>query len=121
MLEGEYFNAVGCHTRLPYTLQSFGKTWLAGANLTTGYSRCPKKLIAPSNLWPVSNNKSQAVFAGWIEKLAAFLNATIETTLADEYWNATAGQPDTEFFVYMRQVVFNLNWKKQRAKVIKPF
>ena len=119
MLEGEYFDAVGCHTRLPYTLQSFGKTWLAGANLATGYSGCPTKLIAHSNLWPVSNNKSQAVFAGWIEKLATFLNATIETTSADEYWNATAGQPDTESFSYMQQVAFNLNWKNQIAKVIK--
>lgn len=63
MLEGEYFDVLGYHTRSPYILQSFGKAWLADSNLTTGYTRFPTKLIVPSNLWLVTNNKSQAVFA----------------------------------------------------------
>jgi hypothetical protein len=95
--------------------------WLAESNLTAGYTGFPTKLIVPSNLWPVTNNKSQAVFATWIDKLATFLNATVETTSIDEYWNSTAGKPDTEFFSHMQQVAFNLNWKNQIEKVIEPF
>ncbi|RDW58283.1 hypothetical protein BP5796_12213 [Coleophoma crateriformis] len=121
MLEGEYFDSVGFHTRSPYTLQSFGKTWLASSNLTTSYTGFPTKLIVPSNLWPVTNNASQAVFSSWISKLSTFLNATIETTSIGDAWNATANKPGTEFFSYMQQVAFNLNWKNQIAKVISPF
>lgn len=121
MLEGQYFDAVGYHTRSPYTLQSFGKAWLADSNLTTGYTGFPTKLIVPSNMWPVTNNASQGVFAAWIDKLATFLNATIETTSIGDYWNATADKPGTEFFSYMQQVAFNLNWKNQIEKVIAPF
>jgi hypothetical protein len=126
MLEGEYFDSVGFHTRSPHMLQSFGRAWLADSNLTTGYTRFPTKLIMPSNMWPVSSNASQAVYAAWVEKLAVFLNATVETTSIDEYWNTTAwnttaGTNGTEFFSYMQQVAFNLNWKNQIAKVIAPF
>jgi hypothetical protein len=121
MLEGEYFDAVGYHTRSTYILQPYSKTWLAEFNLATSYTGFPTKLIVLSNLWPVTSNNNQAVFAGWINKLATFLNATVETTSIDEYWNSTAGQPDTKFFSYMQQVAFNLNWKNQIAKVIAPF
>jgi hypothetical protein len=122
MLEGQYFDAVGYHTRSPYTLQSFGKTWLgANENLTTDYTKFPRKLIVPSNLWPVTNNASQAVFAEWINKLATHLDATVDTTGIGEFWNATAEKPGVEFFSYMQQVAVNLNWKNQYHKVIEPF
>ncbi|KAH8886429.1 amidase signature enzyme [Thozetella sp. PMI_491] len=121
MLEGEYFDAVGYHTRSPYTLQSFGKTWLADSNLTTNYTKYPKKIIVPSNLFPVSNKASQAVYADWIAKLATHLNATIETKSIGDYWNETANKPGTEFFSYMQMVAFHLNWKNQVNKVINPF
>jgi hypothetical protein len=42
----------------------------------------------------------------------------VETTSIDEYWNSTAGKPDTEFFSYMQQVAFNLNWKNQIEKMV---
>lgn len=121
MLEGEYFDTLGYHTRSPFTLSSFGKTWLDESNLTTNHTRYPRKLIVPSNLWPVPNNQSQAIFAEWIDKLAGYLNATIETTCIGEYWNTTAKKPGTEFFSYMQQVALNLNWKNQIEKVIAPF
>lgn len=124
MLEGEYFDAVGYHTRSPELLRSFGKAWLADSQqLITNHTRFHRKLIVPSNLWPVTNNASQAVFAEWISKLSKFLNATIETTSIGEYWNATAHEekPNTEFFDYMRTVGFNLIWKNQIEKVIDPF
>ncbi|KAH8674337.1 hypothetical protein BX600DRAFT_509512 [Xylariales sp. PMI_506] len=85
------------------------------------YSGFPTKLLVPSNLWPVSNNASQPVFAAWIEKLATFLNATIDTTSINTYWNTTSNKTDTEFFSYMQQVAFNLNWLNQIEKVIDPF
>lgn len=122
MLEGEYFDAVGYHTRSPYMLQEFGKTWLADSPLNlTSYSGFPKKLIVSSTLWPVTNKAAQPVFDAWIERLSTFLNGTIDTTSVDTYWNTTATKPGTEFFSYMQQVAFNLNWPNQIAKVIKPW
>jgi hypothetical protein len=109
MLEGEYFDTVSYYTRSHYMLQSFRKTWLAESNIATGYTGFLTKLIVPSNLWPVTSNNSQAVSAGWINKLAIFSNVTVETTSIDGYWNLTAGQSDAEFFSYMQQVAFNLN------------
>ncbi|ETS81947.1 hypothetical protein PFICI_06949 [Pestalotiopsis fici W106-1] len=121
MLEGQYFDAVGYHTRSPYTLQSFGKAWLADSNLTDGYTAFPRKLIVPGNLFPVAKNASQAVYGAWIDKLADHLNATIVTTSIGEFWNTTANKPGTEFFSYMQMVAANLNWKNQVEKVIDPF
>ncbi|KAL4936750.1 amidase signature domain-containing protein [Aspergillus oleicola] len=122
--EGEYFDAVGFHTRSPYTLQSFGKTWLsASEQLTTKYDSFPSKIIVPTNLWPVSNNASQVVFDEWIGKLASFLNATIEESSIDTYWNATAHKnyPGTDFWSFMEMVGFNIIWRNQLQKVIEPF
>ncbi|KAL4950886.1 amidase signature domain-containing protein [Aspergillus filifer] len=124
MEEGEYFDAVGFHTRSPYTLQAFGKTWLsASSQLTTKYDSFPRRIIIPTNLWPVSNNDSQAVFDEWISKLATFLNATIESSSIDTYWNATAhtDYPNTDFWSFMQMVGFNLIWRNQLQKVIEPF
>ncbi|KAL3475516.1 amidase signature domain-containing protein [Aspergillus californicus] len=124
MEEGEFFDAVGFHTRSPYMLQDFGKKWLnASSQLSTTYSRFPRKVIVPTDLWPVSNNASQAVFDGWITQLAGFLNATVEKSSIGEYWNATAhaDKPGTDFWSYMRMVGFNLIWKNQLEKVIEPF
>ncbi|KAL4964350.1 amidase signature domain-containing protein [Aspergillus stella-maris] len=124
MEEGEFFDAVGFHTRSPYTLQSFGKTWLsASKQLTTKYDSFPRKIIVPTNLWPVANNASQAVFDEWIDKLATFLNATIEESSIDTYWNATAHRdhPNTDFWSFMQMVGFNLIWRNQLQKVIQPF
>jgi hypothetical protein len=79
MEDGEFFDAVGFHTRSPYMLQSFSKMWLAASSqLTTKYDRFPRKIIAPTNLWPVANNASQVIFNEWIAKRATFLNATVE-------------------------------------------
>jgi hypothetical protein len=123
MLEGQYFDAVGYHTRSPYALQTFGKAWLADSNLTTGHKSFPKKLIVPSNsnLWPVSNNDSQQIFTDWIDKLADHLGATIEKTSISEFWNSTANKPGTDFASYMQWVGFDLIWKNQIAKVFNPF
>ncbi|KAL4790271.1 amidase signature domain-containing protein [Aspergillus venezuelensis] len=124
MEEGEFFDAVGFHTRSPYTLQSFGKTWLSGSSqLTTKYDSFPRKIIVPTNLWPVANNVSQAVFDEWINKLATFLNATVESSSIDTYWNATAHRdhPNTDFWSFMQMVGFNLIWRNQLQKVIQPF
>ncbi|KAL4899602.1 amidase signature domain-containing protein [Aspergillus multicolor] len=124
MEEGEYFDAVGFYARSPDMLQEFGKTWLgASQQLTTKYHAFPRKVIVPTNLWPVSNNASQAVFDEWINELSSFLNATVERKSIDEYWNATAhiDKPDTDFWEYMQMVGFNLIWKNQLEKVIEPF
>ncbi|KAL5335416.1 amidase signature domain-containing protein [Aspergillus crustosus] len=124
MEEGEFFDSIGYHTRSPYLLQSFGKEWLASSSqLRTTYTKFPRKIIVPTNLWPVANNASQAVFEEWIEKLATFLNATVENSSIDEYWNATAhvDHPDTDFWSHMQMVGFNLIWRNQLAKVIEPF
>jgi Asp-tRNA(Asn)/Glu-tRNA(Gln) amidotransferase A subunit family amidase len=124
MEEGEFFDAVGFHTRSPHMLQSFGKTWLAASSqLTTKYHAFPRKIIVPTSLWPVANNASQAIFDYWIETLATFLNATVERSSIDEYWNATAhtDYPDTDFWSHMQMVGFNLIWRNQLAKLIEPF
>ena len=121
MPEGEFFDAVGYMTRSPEMLRTFGKAWLAQSNLTTGYRSFPKKLIVPSNLWPVEKNDSQAIFSDWIDKLATHLDATIVTTGIGEYWNETANKPGTEFFDYMQTVGFDLNWKHQWEVLIQPF
>ncbi|KAL3455273.1 amidase signature domain-containing protein [Aspergillus heterothallicus] len=124
MAEGEFFDAVGFHTRSPYTLQFFGKTWLAASDqLTTEYTTFPRRIIVPTNLWPVANNASQAVFDAWIGELASFLNATVERSSIDEYWNATAhaDYPGTDFWSHMQMVGFNLIWRNQLQKVIEPF
>jgi hypothetical protein len=123
-MEGEYFDSVGFHTRSPYMLRDFGKAWLADSKqLTTKYTRFPRKLIVPNNLWPVTNNASQTVFTEWIDKLAGFLNATVDTRGIGDFWNATAHEekPGTEFFSYMKMVAFNLIWRKQIETVITPF
>ncbi|KAL4871101.1 amidase signature domain-containing protein [Aspergillus spectabilis] len=103
MEEGEFFDSVGFHTRSPYMLQSFGKKWLAAS--------------------ATNNHIRPAVFDVWIEKLATFLNATVESSSIDEYWNATAhaDNPGTDFWSHMRMVGFNLIWKNQLEKVIKRF
>lgn len=121
MLEGQYFDAVGYHTRSPHTLQWFGRAWLADSNLTTSYTRFPRRLIVPSNMFPVVKNASQAVYSAWIDRLARHLNATVVTTSIGEYWNATADKQGTEFFDYMQSVAADLNWKNQVEKVIDPF
>jgi hypothetical protein len=124
MLEGEYFDAVGYHTRSPYLLRDFGKEWLAENNqLVANYSRLPRKIIMPSHLWPVANNDSQEIFDDWVGQLAGFLNATVEVASIDEYWNATAhaDKPNTNFWDYMQMVGFHLIWRNQLAKVINPF
>ncbi|KAL4782638.1 amidase signature domain-containing protein [Aspergillus varians] len=124
MEEGEFFDSVGFHTRSPYMLQHFGNKWLSSnSQLTTEYNRFPSKIIIPSHLWPVANNDSQVVFDEWIEKLASFLNATVERSSIDEYWNATAhvDNPGTDFWSHMQMVGFNLIWKNQLKKVIEPF
>lgn len=124
MEEGEFFDSVGYHARSPELFRDFGKAWLADSQqLTREYTRFPRKLIVPANYWPVTSNTSQAVFAEWIDKLAGFLNATIETQSVDQYWNATAhsDRPDTDFWSYMQMVGFHLIWKNQLEKVIAPF
>lgn len=124
MEEGEFFDAVGYHTRSPYLLRDFGKAWL-GANeqLTKDYTGFPKRLIMPRNLWSAVSNESKPIFEEWVNSLAGFLDATVETTSIDEYWNATAhaDKPDTSFYDYMKMVGFHLIWKNQLEKVITPF
>lgn len=76
MLEGEYFDSVGFHTRSPYMLQKFGHAWFGdNQQLVKNHTKFPHKLIVPKNLWPVANNASQEVFDEWIGRLAGFLNA----------------------------------------------
>ncbi|KAL4883361.1 amidase signature domain-containing protein [Aspergillus karnatakaensis] len=124
MEEGEHFDAIGFHTRSPQTLQSFGKTWLSSsAQLSKSYTTFPRKIIVPTNLWPVANNASQEIFTAWLNQLATFLNATVESSSVDAYWNATAhtDHPDTDFWSFMQMVGFNLIWRNQLQKVIYPF
>lgn len=129
MPEGEYFDSIGFMTRDPHTLKSFGTSFLMHAEhgenftLSRNHTSFPRQLIVPSNLWPVADTKSQAVFDSWISKLATTLNASVTTTSIGEYWNATAhaDKPGTEFFSYMQQVAFNMNWKHQYDVVIAPF
>lgn len=129
MPEGEYFDAVGFMTRSPYSLQTFGKAWLSQAkqqsNLTllSNHTSFPRRLIVPSNLWPVENNASQAIFSTWINRLATTLNASIDTTSIPQLWNATAhiDLPDTDFDTYMHEVGFNLIWHHQISTVIESF
>ncbi|GAB7365316.1 hypothetical protein MBLNU230_g6397t1 [Neophaeotheca triangularis] len=124
MLEGEYFDALGYHTRSLRMLRDFGYEWFANnPNLTQGSTKLPSKIIIPTNLWPVANNASQAIFDEWITKLAGFLNATVERNSIDTYWNATAhtDYPDTDFWTHMRTVGFDLIWRNQIDKVIEPF
>lgn len=121
-MEGEYFDSVGYHTRSPSVLQEFGKAWLGDLEqMATNYTRFPRRIIVPSNLWNVTNNASAAVFDTWIQKLSKHLNATVETTSISEFWNATAEKPGTDFASYMQMVGFNLIWKNQLDNVITPF
>ena len=124
MEEGQYFDAVGYHSRSPYTLRDFGKAWLADSEqLTRGHTTFPKRLLMPSHLWPVKNNASQAILDEWIGKLAGHLGASVEAVSIDEYWNATAhaDKPGTDFWSHMQMVGFHLIWKNQLQKVIEPF
>ncbi|KAF1968799.1 amidase signature enzyme [Bimuria novae-zelandiae CBS 107.79] len=129
MPESTYFDAIGFMTRSPYTLQSFGTSFLTSAayalnlTLTRNHTTFPRHLIVPSNLWPVANNAPHALFSSWITALATKLNATISTTSIREFWNATAhaDHSGTEFSSHLQQVGFSLNWKNQHDHVIAPF
>jgi Asp-tRNA(Asn)/Glu-tRNA(Gln) amidotransferase A subunit family amidase len=122
MMEGEFFDSVGFHARSPHLLQQFGHAWLGeGEQMIKNYTKFPKRIIVPSNLWPVANNASQEVFDNWIGKLATFLNATVETTSIGQFWNETANRPGTNFASYMQMVGFHLIWKNQLDNVITPF
>lgn len=124
MEEGEFFDAVGYHARSPQLLRDFGRAWLADSKqLIRNHTQFPKRIIMPENLWSTVSNESKPIFENWVDNLAGFLDATVETTSIDEFWNATAhaDKPNTSFYDHMRMVGFHLIWKNQLENVITPF
>ena len=66
------------------------------------YNQYPRRILAPSNIFGPSNSTAHstsanfteqalAIYQSFIPKLAAFLNATVDTSTAAEIWNATGG------------------------------
>ncbi|GAA5890100.1 hypothetical protein JCM6882_009226 [Rhodosporidiobolus microsporus] len=119
--EGPYFDVVGYHTRSPYLFQSFGKAWMGSTHKS--YPSLPKTVHVPDDLFPVSSTAAQAIYDDWIEKLAAFLDAQVDTRNISVFWaaNETAPERQLDMFDYLHTVGFDLEWKYQYDTVFAPF
>ncbi|KAF8315677.1 amidase signature enzyme [Clavulina sp. PMI_390] len=124
MPEGPFFDAVGYHTRSPYTLQSFGKTWMGSKHKS--YPSFPKTVYVPDDLFPALNATNPAAYAlynEWISKLANFLDADIDTRNISVMWAANASESIRSYNIYdyLHLVGFDLEWKYQYETVFVPF
>ncbi|KAJ9131342.1 Amidase family protein [Pleurostoma richardsiae] len=90
-------DTLGLFARSPGLLAKVAKAWDTDSNpaLQTGNFLLPKKIIFPSDFFPVNNSVAQSVINNWLSNVSAALNMTIEKQNVTELFLSNVDKSDT--------------------------